>query len=126
MDMIARRKADIARSIAANPTAITISRTQKVASGGGFKETTSTVGPYTVRIYQNSGQKASTESKTAGTEQTNSGWGLLANAEADIKAEETVKDVFDVAGLGRFTVVRVTPQIISGTTVGYQAELILS
>ena len=123
MDVLTERRKHVALNISHNPVAITIKRTVKVASGGGFAETVTTHGPYTVRIFQ---QKSSTPqyvSTLAGIKQVDKSWGMLADYTADIKAEPTIKDEFSAPGLGHFIVKGVYPQSIAGQIAGFQADL---
>jgi len=105
-----------------NPIDITIQRTEKIRSGGGFSETISTLGPFAVRIYANESRIQRSESGLIGSQQKNF-WGLLADDQADIKAGSNVIDVFDVPGLGHFYVVNVYPQVVNGELVGYHVDL---
>ena len=119
----AARKGDIQWNITQNPVVITIQRTEKIRSGGGFNEVESTIGPFTVRIYNKAGQLPKDTHSLAGTKKTEVAWGLLADHAADIKANSNVTDEFDVSGLGHFVVVGVFPQLVNGEIVGYQADL---
>jgi len=123
MDLAALRRQHISWAIQQNPTTIIIHRTEKVDQGGYFEEIESKHGPYTVRIFQQGRQMPLEVSNLAGTKQTDRGWGLLADHEAEIKAGTKALDEFEVDGLGKFQVLAVYPQIIQGQVVGYQADL---
>lgn len=115
------RKDHIARSIADNPTDITITRITKVRSAGGFADNTSTVGPFTVRIAQTKASQRDISEREGHKQEQE--YTLLADAVADIQSGPLVTDSFEVAGLGRFEVVNVVPQIVKGEKVGLQAEI---
>jgi len=123
MDLVSLRRQHILWAIQQNPTTITIQRTEKKDVGGYFDEVQSTHGPYTVRIFQKGYAFPKETSTLAGTKQTDGGWGLIADWNADIKASAQCSDEFDVANLGHFRVVAVYPQIVQGEIVGYQADL---
>lgn len=111
------------QSIMENPVQITVRRTEKVDMGGYFDEVTGQHGPFTVRIFQQRSGIPQDISTLAGTKQVDKSWGLLADYNADIQAGPSVKDEFDVPGLGHFLVVAVYPQKVQGQIVGYQADL---
>lgn len=117
------RKEHIKWNIMQNPVEITIQRTQKIRSGGGYNEIESTVGPFTVRLYIGSQKLSEKVTSLAGTKKTDPAWGLLADHNADIKSDPNIIDEFDVPVLGHFIVVTVFPQTVNGEIVGYQADL---
>lgn len=123
MNIVEMRKREIRWNIAQNPTEIQIKRTEKVPYQGGYREQKSDIGPFLVRLFNRSGQKLQVQSALAGTKTTDSTWGMLMSAAADIAASPKVKDTFEVAGLGEFTVAVVHPQRMCGEIVGYQCEL---
>lgn len=123
MDLASLRQQHVAWVIQQNPIAVTVQRTQRTESSGAFTETTSTHGPYTVRIFQQAGGIPNEVSTLAGTKQVDKGWGLLADYQADLQAGPNVKDEFDVSGLGHFVVIAVYPQKVQGQVVGYQVDL---
>lgn len=111
------------QAIAENAVQITISRTEKIEADGAFQERISTVGPFTVRVFQRDSGAAPQEVSTlAGTKLVDTRWGLLADWQADIRAGANVKDEFEAFGY-RFLVVAVYPQRVMGQIVGYQADL---
>ncbi len=116
------RRRDIARTIARNPTTITIVRTTKVRSGGGFAEIQSQAGPFTVRIFGKRPGAPRLTSNPLGDTAKGAGWGMLANHQADIRAGQDVTDEFDTLQ-GRFRVAAVRPQIVDSDTAGYQCDL---
>ncbi|MDD1504257.1 hypothetical protein PVA17_16040 [Lysinibacillus sp. CNPSo 3705] len=59
----------------------------------------------------------------AGEKQTDTYFGILADFEADIQANTTDKDEFEVDGI-RYLVTAIYPQKIKGEVVGYQGELV--
>lgn len=123
-DLVTMRRNNTIWSISQNPVTIIITRTEKIETEGRFTENTSQVGPITVRIFQaGEDDKARTESQLAGTKSIQSGWGLLADWQADMRTGPNVLDEFEVPGLGRFIVKSVFPQRVQGQLVGYQAEL---
>jgi len=123
-DLVTMRRNNTIWSISQNPVTIIITRTEKIATEGRFAENTSQVGPLTVRIFQaGEGEKARTESQLAGIKGIESGWGLLADWQADLRTGPNVRDEFEVPGLGLFVVKAVYPQKSQGQLVGYQAEL---
>jgi len=123
MDLVALRRQHTKWAIQQNPVEIIIQRTEKMDKGGYFEEIESEHGPYTVRIFQRGMQIPMEISTLGGTKQTDRGWGLLADHEAEIKAGTNVLDEFEVDSLGKFQVLAVYPQIIQGQVVGYQADL---
>ncbi|MGE5552832.1 MAG: hypothetical protein ACM3XZ_02775 [Betaproteobacteria bacterium] len=123
MDLVTLRRRHVAWCIQQNPTTITIQRTEKVSAGGGLSEVTTAVGPFNVRIFQQRGGRPQDVTGLAGTMQTTTGWGLLADHLADLKAGPSVRDEFEVPGIGRFVVKMIYPQVILGQIVGYQAEI---
>lgn len=124
MDVVTMRRENTLWSIRQNPSDILIRRTEKTEKEGHFEESTSTAGPFTVRLFKKGlGQQPKEISSLGGTGTTDSGWGLIADWQADIKAGTNVKDIFEVPGLGTFAVVSVIPQRIAGQVVAYQADL---
>jgi hypothetical protein len=123
MDLVAQRRKHVAWCIEQSPTTITIKRTEKAPSGGGFTETVSNKGPFAVRIFGRGGGRSQNVAGLAGTQEVASGWGLLADHLADIRDGANVKDEFDAPGLGHFVVIKVDPQVTDGQVVGYQVEL---
>jgi len=123
MDLAALRRQHITWAIQQNPVKIIIQRTEKIEAGGGFEEKESEVGPFTVRIYQQGTLIPQEVSTLAGTKHVDRTWGMLMDHEADIKAGPNVLDEFEVAGIGKFQVLEVYPQVIKGELVGYQAVL---
>ncbi|MDI6872275.1 MAG: hypothetical protein QME79_13185 [Bacillota bacterium] len=122
MDLVTLRRRHTAWCIQQNPTMITVQRTEKVAAGGGLSEVKSTKGPFTVRIFQQGGGRPRDVTGLAGAMLVNTGWGLLADHLADLKAGPNVRDEFEVPGIGRFVVRTIYPQVMLGQVVGYQAE----
>jgi hypothetical protein len=123
MNLVALRRQHITWAIQQNPVEIIIQRTEKIEAGGGFEEKESEVGPFTVRIYQQGTLIPQEVSTLAGTKQVDRTWGMLMDHEADVKAGPNVLDEFEVAGIGKFQVLEVYPQVIKGELVGYQAVL---
>lgn len=123
MNLAELRRKHIEWAINQNPTEIEIKRTEKKRAGGGFKEETTTHGPFVVRIFSKRTTTPREVSTLAGTKEVNTSWSLLADADVNIQASSTVKDEFEADNLGRFEVISVRPQIIDGEIVGYQAEL---
>jgi hypothetical protein len=122
MDITELRKQHIAWNIQQNPTQITVHRTEKVDMGGYFDEAISTLGPFTVRIFAEGNRMPLDVTTLAGTKQIDKGWGLLADANANIKAGPNVLDEFDALG-GHFIIKAVYPQYVKDELVGYQADL---
>lgn len=123
MDLVSLRRQHILWTIQQNPVTITIQRTEKKDMGGYFGEAKSTHGPYTVRVFRKGYAFPKEVSTLAGTKQTDGGWGLVTDWNADIKASSNILDEFDVPDLGHFIIVAVYPQIVQGEIVGYQADL---
>lgn len=100
MNFAEQRKKDVAFTISQNPVEITIERTTKTASGGGRKVEKSTLGPFTVRIFQQGGKQitVSTSASTAGTRQDAPMWAFLADENADIQCTSTITDEFEAFG----------------------------
>lgn len=108
-------------SIEQNSSSILISRTERVRVGGGFDENETNVGPFQVRLYVTSGSPKKI-SVLAGEKQVDSYYALLADYQADIRADTNTTDKFEVNGMG-FEVKSVFPQRVAGNVVGYQCEL---
>jgi len=123
MNPVDFRRQNILWAIQQNPVEITIKRTTKVDAGGYLDEVQSEHGPYVVRIFQKGSKIPQEVSTLAGIKQVEAAWGLLADYETEIKAGANVLDEFEVAGLGKFQVVAVYPQIVQGEVIGYQADL---
>lgn len=123
MDMVVLRRKRTNWAIQQNPTTITINRTEKIETGGGFEELHCEVGPFAVRIYQQASQAPREVSTLAGTKQVDGTWGMLADWKADIRAGPNVLDEFTAPGLGCFRVVEVYQQIVNGELVGHQVTL---
>ncbi len=124
MDIVALRRENTIWSIQQNPSVIQISRTEKTEKDGHFEESTSTVGPFTVRVFKKGlGQHPKEVTNLGGSGQMDSGWALIADWNAELKAGTNVKDKFDVPGLGSFVILSVNPQRVAGQVVGYQADL---
>lgn len=100
MNFAEQRKKDVAFTISENPVQITIERTTKTASGGGRKVDKSTLGPYTVRIFQQGVKQITVNASatTAGTRQDAPMWAFLADADADIQCTSAVTDEFTALG----------------------------
>lgn len=100
MNFAEQRKKDVAFAIAENPVQIAIERTTKTARGGGRKVEKSTLGPYTVRIFQQGGKQitVNTSATTAGTRQDAPMWAFLADENADIQCTSTITDEFEAFG----------------------------
>lgn len=122
-DPVTKMRKNTLWSIDQNPVAITIKRTEKMETEGYFTETISQIGPLTVRIFPvgNGSNKVNTD--LIGTKGIDTGWGLLADWQADLRAGPNVRDEVEVAGLGLFVVKAVQPQKIQGQVVGYQVDL---
>lgn len=105
-----------------NAVVITINRTAKVRHGGGFRQETSTAGPFTVSVFKRNEGRVAPDESVQGTLHRQP-WGLLADWQADIQAGTEGTDVFDVPGLGRFRVVHVKPDLLGADVWGYQAQL---
>jgi len=105
-----------------NPVTITITRKEKIKTEGHFIENISQFSPLTVRIFQMS-RNIKIESQIIGTREIDTGWGLLADWQADLRAGPNVQDEFEVPGMGYFVIKAVYPQKIHGQIIGYQAEL---
>jgi hypothetical protein len=123
MDLVSFRRQHISWVIQQNPVRITITRTEKVAQGGGFSESTTTKGPFTVRIFPAGSRSPDLVSDLPGRKLEDDTWGLLADYTADIQAGPNVVDEFDAPGLGHFQATAVYPQVVQGQIVGYQADL---
>ncbi len=122
MDPVAARRKNVSWTIGQNPVVITINRTEKVRSGGGFTENQSNLNPITVRIFTQKTQTPQTVSTLAGTKQIDKSWGLLADHLADIQDGPNVKDEFDCPE-GHFLIKAVYPQFVQGQLVAYQCDL---
>lgn len=122
MDPVTARRKNVAWTIRQNPTQITINRTEKAKSGGGFEEKTTILNPITVRIFMQATREPQTISSLAGTKQVDKKWGLLADYLADIKEGPNVRDEFD-APEGHFVIKAVSPQYVQNQLVALQCDL---
>lgn len=109
-------------SIKQNATDITINRTTKEDMGGYFEENETTLDPQTVRIFVSKANTNQTVVTLAGQKQVDRYFGLLADHEADLKADTHTTDQFEVDGM-TFVIKAVYPQTINSQLVGYQCEL---
>lgn len=123
MDLVTLRRENTLWSIQQNPSVIQITRTEKVETEGHFEEVTSLIGPFTVRVFKKGLGQPKEVSSLGGTGKTDSGWALIADWQADLKAGTNVKDRFEIPGVGSFTIASVIPQRIAGEVTGYQADL---
>ena len=100
MSFADQRKADVAATIAANPVQVTISRKAKVPNGGGRKIENTTLGPFSIRIFnQKSKQIAvNVSNTTAGVMQKDQSYAFLAGAEVDIRCTPNITDEFTAYG----------------------------
>lgn len=100
MTFLEQRRADIATTIAANPTEVTIERTVKEPKGGGRQVTHSTLGPYKIRIFPAQGKQIAVnlQSSTGGTKQITPTWAFLADANTDIQCTSQITDTFVAHG----------------------------
>jgi len=123
MDLVILRRQHTKWAIQQNPTTITIHRTEKIDMGGYFEEVKSEVGPFVVRIYQYGTWAPQEVNTLAGTKQVDRTWGMLMDHEANVKAGPNVLDEFEVAGIGKFQVLEVYPQVVKDELVGCQVAL---
>lgn len=116
------RRKHTAWSIEQNPSIITINRQQKIEKDGYFKDSHTELEPQKVRVFVSKSRTTQTITTLAGQKQIDRYYGLLADHEADIKADIHTTDEFSVDGM-TFEVKSVYPQRIAGELVGYQCEL---
>lgn len=121
-NLVEMRRKHTKWNIEQNPVEITIKRTEKKDMGGYFDETETTLPSQTVRIFSSKGGSPQEVVTLAGQKRVDRYFGLLADYEADIKADINTKDEFEANGM-HFEVKAVFPQTISGEIVGYQCEL---
>lgn len=117
-----------------NAADIVITRTEKVREGGGFRETTSTVGTVRARLYQEATGRSGSDAResVAGMKELDVRWGLLCPSEmlneagdpipTDLRAGPNVLDTLETA-LGRFEVLAVYPRQDRGEVWGWAAML---
>ena len=100
MTFAEQRKRDVAATIAANPTKVTIDRKEKVPKGGGHQVQSRTLGPFSIRIFnQKSKQIAvNVSNTTAGVMQKDQSYAFLAGAEVDIRCTPSITDEFTAYG----------------------------
>lgn len=109
-------------SIEQNPTVIEINRTERLEKEGYFDEESKTLPKQTVRIFSSKSSADQTVTTLAGEKQVDRHFGLLADYEADIKADTHTKDEFEFDRM-TFVVKAVYPQTINSKLTGYQCEL---
>lgn len=122
ISLIEMRRKHTKWSIEQNPVEIVIKRTEKKDMGGFFEDLEETLPPQTVRIFSSKANSRQTITTLAGQKQVDRYFGLLADFEADIKADTHTKDEFEAHGM-HFVVKAVFPQTINGEIVGYHCEL---
>lgn len=122
MNFVEMRRKHTKWNIEQNPTTITVNRTIKKKAQGYIDEQNINVGPFIVRIFNSGSSSPQVVTTLAGEKQTDTYFGILADFEADIQANTTVKDEFEVDGI-RYLVKAIYPQKIKGEVVGYQGEL---
>ena len=115
MTFAEQRKRDVAATIAANPTQITIERKEKIPKGGGHQVQSSTLGPFSIRIFNQKSKQisVSVSNTTAGVFQKDSSWAFLAGAEVDINCTPNITDEFTANGQ-RFRVTDTIRRYFSG------------
>ena len=115
MTFAEQRKRDIAATIAANPTKVTIDRKEKVPKGGGHQVQSRTLGPFSIRIFNQKGKQIflNVSNTTAGVIQKDKSWAFLAGAEVDINCTPNITDEFTAYGQ-RFRVTDVTQRYFAG------------
>lgn len=124
MNFAEQRKKDVARTIAENPTEITIERTTRLPKGGGRSIEKSVLGPFIVRIFNQKSKSMSVNvsNTVAGVRQTDSSFAFLAGAEVDIKCSPSCTDEFMVHGQ-RYRVIDVIPRYFNGVLTSIDGAL---
>lgn len=117
-----------------NPSDITITRTEKVREGGGFRDVETTVGTVRARLYQEATGRSGSDvlQSTAGLKEIDARWGLLLPPEMTapngstiptaLRAGPNVLDTFETV-LGKFEVLAVYPRQDQGEVWGWAATL---
>lgn len=123
MDLVAMRRSHVIWNISQNPTVISVGRTEKVRQGGGYNDVTTTVGPFTVRLFMYAVGIIGNEDVSVGGIQQRDRWSILADHTSDIRASTNVIDTFEIPNIGHFRVKAVYPQMINGQLVGIQANV---
>lgn len=115
MTFAEQRKRDVAATIAANPTKVTIDRKEKVPKGGGHQVQSRTLGPFSIRIFNQKGKQIflNVSNTTAGVIQKDKSWAFLAGAEVDINCTPNITDEFTANGQ-RFRVTDTIRRYFSG------------
>ena len=115
MTFAEQRKRDVAATIAANPTKVTIDRKEKVPKGGGHQVQSRTLGPFSIRIFNQKGKQIflNVSNTTAGVIQKDKSWAFLAGAEVDINCTPNITDEFTAYGQ-RFRVTDVRQRYFAG------------
>ena len=115
MTFAEQRKRDVAATIAANPTKVTIDRKEKVPKGGGHQVQSRTLGPFSIRIFNQKGKQIflNVSNTTAGVIQKDKSWAFLAGAEVDINCTPNITDEFTAYGQ-RFRVTDVIQRYFAG------------
>lgn len=121
-NLVEMRRKHTKWNIEQNPSAITIKRTEKREKDGYFDESETQLDPQTVRVFVTRANTNQTITTLAGQKQVDRYYGLLADHEADIKADIHTTDIFESDGM-KFEVKAVYPQRIQGELTGYQCEL---
>ena len=112
-------------AIEINPATITVHRTAKTRSGGGFAETETDLPSFTGRLFLGSAGglgRDKWDAATRGADKPGNQWWLLAPHDADVKADEDTIDTFDLNG-ERYQVDTMLPVMVDGEVVSKQCVL---
>lgn len=113
----------IERLIERHGTTITVTRTTRVRSGGGFVTTTTGHGPYRVLVTERRASPVKIVTPDPGTTRNDPGWVALFPPNTPVLATVDVIDRFTVPGLGTFRVREIRTALPYGETAGVIADL---
>ena len=123
MNLVEIRGSHTKWAINQNPVMITIQRKVKERKKGYIKEEEYTVGPFMVRIYiRGTSLTPTIQVPVQGERMTDRYYSLLADYNADIRADTDTVDSF-VLGDGVYKIIGVWPQTIHNKIVGYQCDV---
>jgi hypothetical protein len=120
--MVQLKRRLASEAISRNPTTITINRTHSPRAGGGRQVSTSTHGPYTVRLFNRHNMLPDEAAGLAGMKSTDQSWAVLADYHADIQHDNETVDTFTIEGVGRFEVTAVAIHRQDGLVTSINAD----
>jgi hypothetical protein len=125
-ELVEARRSMTLAAIEINPATITIHRTTKTRSGGGFAESEDDLPAFTGRLFLGSSGgtgRDTWDAATRGADKPGGQWWLLAPHDADIQSNEDTIDTFELNG-ERYQVDTAIPVMVDGEVVSKQCALL--